>query len=78
MGDQLWSFHNNDFYIVGNQFGTHRDFPRTGCVLDHSSAGSYSLNYHWGNHVALRMGPGANYNRIENNRFEESREKSLW
>jgi hypothetical protein len=77
LGDQLWSFNNNDFHIVGNQFGTHRDYPRTGCVLDHSSAGSYSLNYHWGNHVALRMGPGANYNRIENNRLEESREVAL-
>ncbi|MHB0957896.1 MAG: right-handed parallel beta-helix repeat-containing protein [Pirellulaceae bacterium] len=77
LGDQLWSFHNNDFFIVGNQFGTHRSFPRSGCVLDHSSAGSYTLNYHWGNQVALKMGPAANYNRIENNRFEESREVAL-
>ncbi len=77
LGDQLWSQHNNDFYIVGNQFGTHRAFPRSGCILDHSSAGTYSMNYHWGNHVALRMGPGANFNRVENNRFEESRETGL-
>jgi hypothetical protein len=77
LGDQLYSVHNNDFYIVGNQFGTHRGHPRTGCVLDHSSAGSYSLNYHWGNQVALRMGPGTNYNRVENNRFEECRESAL-
>lgn len=77
LGDQLFSQNNNDFYIVGNQFGTHRGNPRTGCVLDHSSAGSYSLNYHWGNQVALRMGPAANYNRIENNRFEECRESAL-
>ena len=77
LGDQFYSIHNNDFYIVGNQFGTHRDNPRTGCVLDHSSAGSYSLNYHWGNRVALRMGPGTNYNRVENNRFEECRESAL-
>jgi hypothetical protein len=77
LGDQLSSLHNNDFFIVGNQFGTHREHPRTGCVLDHSSAGSYSLNYHWGNHVALRMGPGTNYNRVENNRFEESCETAL-
>ena len=71
LGDQLSSLHNNDFYVVGNQFGTHRTFPRSGCVLDHSSAGTYSMNYHWGNQVALRMGPGANFNRVENNRFEE-------
>ncbi len=75
--DQLWSRHNNDFYIVGNQFGTHREHPRSGCVLDHSSAGTYSMNYHWGNQVALRLGPGANYNRLENNRLEESREAAL-
>ena len=77
LGDQLYSVNNNDFYIVGNQFGTHRGNPRTGCVLDHSSAGSYSLNYHWGNQVAMRMGPGTNFNRIENNRFEESRKSAL-
>ena len=73
-GDQLYSFNNNDFYITGNQFGTHSKFPRTGCRLDHSSAGTYSMNYHWGNVNALRLGPGANFNRIENNRFEQSRE----
>jgi hypothetical protein len=77
LGDQLYSQHNNDFYIVGNQFGTHRGHPQTGCVLDHSSAGSYSLNYHWGNQVAIRMGPAANYNRVENNRFEECRESAM-
>lgn len=77
LGDQVWSQHNNDFYLIGNQFGTHRGAPRTGCLLDHCSAGSYSLNYHWGNHVGLRLGPGANFNRIENNRFEESRESGL-
>jgi hypothetical protein len=77
LGDQLFSQNNNDFFIVGNQFGTHRGNPRTGCVLDHSSAGSYSLNYHWGNQVALRMGPAANYNRIENNRLK-SPANQLW
>jgi hypothetical protein len=77
LGDQLWSHQNNDFYIVGNQFGTHRGFPRSGCVLDHSSAGTYTMNYHWGNHVALRLGPGSNFNRVQNNRFEESRETGL-
>jgi hypothetical protein len=35
------------------------------------------LNYHWGNAVALRLGPGANFNRIENNRFEQSRETGI-
>lgn len=70
--DQLYSFCNNDFFIRGNQFGTHGAHPQTGCVLDHSSAGTYTENYHWGNEVAFRMGPSSNFNRIENNRFEES------
>lgn len=76
-GDQLYSLNNNDFYIVGNQFGTHGKTPRTGCWLDHSSAGTYAMNYHWGNVNALRLGPGSHYNRIENNRFEQSRESGI-
>ncbi len=75
--EQLYSLNNNDFYILQNQFGTHSATPKAGCVLDHSSAGTYSLNYHWGNVNALRLGPGAHYNRIENNRFEESRETGV-
>ena len=75
--DQLYSFNNNDFYISGNQFGTHSKFPKTGCVLDHSSAGTYTMNYHWGNVNAFRLGPGASFNRIENNRFENSRETGV-
>lgn len=71
-GVQLHSVWNNDFYIVGNQFGCWHGTPQVGCWLEHSSAGSYTLNYHWGNGIALRVGPGADYNRIENNRFEES------
>lgn len=77
LAEQLYSFNNNDFYILQNQFGTHEGNPKAGCVLDHSSAGTYSLNYHWGNVNALRIGPGAHYNRIENNRFEESRETGV-
>jgi hypothetical protein len=73
-GDQLHSFYNNDFYIRGNQFGTHGGTPQVGCRLEHSSAGTYSENYHWSNVHAFIMGPGANFNRIENNRFEMSRE----
>lgn len=77
MGDQLYSRANNDFYITGNQFGAGgAKNPRSGCLLDHSSAGSYTLNYHWGNVVALRM-VGVNFNRIENNRFEQSRESGI-
>lgn len=71
-GVQLYSYANNDFYIIGNQFGTHSGNPEVGCVLDHSSAGTYSMNYHWGNVHAFILGPSAHYNRIENNRFEES------
>jgi hypothetical protein len=76
-GIQLHSFNNNDFYIIGNQFGTHGNNPKVGCLLDHSSAGSYTLNYHWGNVNAMIMGPHSNFNRIENNRFEESLETGV-
>lgn len=80
-GDQIASHSNNDFYIVGNQFGAHArqgaKAPRSGVNLDHSAAGTYSRNYHWGNRVALRLGPGSHFNRIENNRFEQSRETGI-
>ena len=78
LGDQLYSRANNDFYITGNQFGRGPDrTPRSGCLLDHSSAGTYTMNYHWGNTVALRLGPGAHFNRIENNRLEQSYESGI-
>lgn len=78
LGDQLRSYYNNDFYFTGNQFGTGPGKnPKTGARLDHSSAGNYSANYHWGNVVALRLGPGAHFNRVENNRFEQSRETGI-
>ena len=80
-GDQLRSVANNDFYIVQNQFGAHRRHgdaaPRSGTCLWPSSAGTYAMNYHWGNRVALRVGPGSHFNRFENNRFEESREQGV-
>lgn len=80
-GDQLLSQWNNDFHIVDNQFGAHarqnRRAPHSGACLAPSSAGSYTGNYHWGNRVALRLGPDSNFNRIENNRFEESREQGI-
>jgi len=76
-GFQLWSRHNNDYYFIGNQFGSHGGVPRAGAVLDHSSAGTYSMNYHWGNEVAFILGPGAHYNRINTNRFEESRREGI-
>lgn len=76
-GAQLYSRHNNDFYILGNQMGTHGPVPQFGCKLDHSSAGTYSMNYHWGNEVAFHMGSGCKFNRIENNRFEQSRREGI-
>lgn len=79
-GDQLRSYQNNDFYIIGNQFGHDRwgreAWSRTGCLLERSSAGTYSENYHWGNVNAFKM-ISSNFNRIENNRFEESSESGL-
>ena len=78
LGDQLYSYYNNDFYFIGNQFGSGPSkTPKSGVRLDHSSAGTYTLNCHWGNAVALRLGPGANFNRVENNRFEQSRETGI-
>lgn len=77
LGDQLLSRNNNDFYICGNQFGAQPDrFAKTGCRLEHSSAGTYTKNYHWGNVVGLVV-TGSNFNRIENNRIEESRESGI-
>lgn len=78
LGDQIHSVFNNDFYMYGNQLGTGPGrTPRSGTLLENSSAGTYTMNYHWGNTVALRLGPGAHYNRIENNRFEQSRENGI-
>ncbi|MHB0998334.1 MAG: right-handed parallel beta-helix repeat-containing protein [Armatimonadota bacterium] len=78
LGDQLYSYHNNDYYIFGNQFGTGGErTPRSGALLQNSSAGTYTMNYHWGNLVGLRLGPGSHYNRIENNRMEQSRESGI-
>jgi len=77
VGTQLRSHWNNDFFIIGNQFGCWQTAPNVGAWLSHSSAGTYSMNYHWGNDVAFRMGPGADYNRIENNRFEQSRQSGI-
>lgn len=77
-GDQLASINNNDFYFWGNQFGAGADrTPRSGALLQGSSAGTYSMNYHWGNQVALRVKDKSNFNRIENNRFEQSRESGI-
>ncbi|MHB0997630.1 MAG: right-handed parallel beta-helix repeat-containing protein [Armatimonadota bacterium] len=79
-GDQLRSYQNNDFYIIGNQFG-HDQWgrgarPRSGCLLENSSAGTYSENYHWGNVNAFKM-ISCNFNRVENNRFEMSSESGI-
>lgn len=75
--DQLYSLNNNDFYILQNQFGTHGRFPMTGAKLIRSSAGTYSLNYHWGNEVAFYMGEGSHFNRISSNRFENARKEAV-
>lgn len=76
-GYQIHSRSNNDFIFDSNQFGTHSVEPQVGCFLDHASAGTYSKNMHWDNVVALRLSPGSHFNRIENNRFEESRHEGI-
>lgn len=78
LGDQLSSRNNADFYFFANQFGGGGDrIPRSGTLLENSGAGTYTMNYHWGNRVGLRLGPGATFNRIENNRIEQSRESGI-
>ena len=72
LGYQLRSERSNDFFITGNQFGAHGGTPAVGAFLLESSAGTYAANYHWNNRVAFRLAAGCHYNRIENNRFEES------
>lgn len=80
-GDQLHLRFSNDFMVSGCQFGAHRlqkeRAPRTGGFLDHASAGSYVMNFHWGNRVAVRLSGACNFNRLQNNRLEESREVGL-
>jgi len=78
-GSQIYGYYNNDFFIQGNKIGapaasdgTYIETAVNGTLLDNCSAGTYTMNYHWGNDVAFRLAPGSRYNRIENNRFEES------
>ena len=72
-GHQLYLRSSNDFHIVGNQFGGSSEvLPSSGCFMENCSAGTYTMNYHWDNAKGLVMGAECNFNRIENNRFEES------
>jgi nitrous oxidase accessory protein NosD len=74
---QLHLFFSNDFFVSGNQFGCHGGkAPLSGAFLENASAGTYDRNYHWDNQVAFRMRQ-SRYNRIENNRFEESTESGM-
>ncbi|MBP5275007.1 MAG: right-handed parallel beta-helix repeat-containing protein [Abditibacteriota bacterium] len=75
---QLYASASNDFHIIGNQFGGSAECtPLSGCFLDGCSAGTYTMNYHWDNGKGLVLGSGSNFDRIENNRFEESRSCGL-
>ena len=74
---QLHLLFSNDFFISGNQFGCHGGKrPLAGTYLENASAGTYDRNYHWDNEVAFRM-EKSRYNRIENNRFEESSQSNM-
>ncbi|MCW3701474.1 right-handed parallel beta-helix repeat-containing protein, partial [Burkholderia cenocepacia] len=70
---QLYFTWSHDFWIEGNQYGILGGFghPQFGCFLDNSNAGTYVQNYHWNNSIGFQM-QFSQYNRIENNRFEES------
>lgn len=73
-GNQLHFINSNDFFILENNFGRG---GKAGCLLENSSAGTYSMNYHWDNKNALRLTNNCHFNRIENNRFEESYETGV-
>jgi parallel beta-helix repeat protein len=72
----VWS---SDFFYHNNQFGVTQTgvVPQVGAYLQNSSAGTYTENYHWGNTVGFRH-LNCNYNRIENNRFEESKQQGVY
>ena len=72
-GHQLYMRCSNDYHVTGTQFGGSPEvLPSAGCYMENSSAGTYSMNYHWDNAKGLVLGTECNFNRIENNRFEES------
>jgi hypothetical protein len=73
---QLDTYYANDFSYTGNQFGSFSpttEFPAVGVRLDYSSNGFFSDNLIW---ACVNGGNFTNsrYNRIANNRFEESRQ----
>ena len=73
----LYFDNNNDFWVRGNQFGTTSGGPPDfGCLMESSSAGTYSENYHWGNTVGLRA-ESCNYNRYVGNRFEQNKHEGV-
>jgi parallel beta-helix repeat protein len=73
------SIYSDDFFYHNNQFGVTKTgvVPQVGAYLQNSSAGTYSENYHWGNTVGFRH-VDCNYNRIEDNRFEESKQQGAY
>lgn len=78
-GTQLRFASSNDFHIEGNQFGYLLGVAGAaiGCLLDTSSAGSYTNNYHWNNTIGCKS-INSFYNRIIGNRFEENGRQGLW
>ena len=76
---QLDTYYANDFSYTGNQFGSlapTTEFPAVGVRLDYSSNGFFSDNLIW---ASVEGGNFTNskYNRIVNNRFEQSRHSGV-
>lgn len=70
---------SNDFFYHNNQFGVTETgvVPQIGSYLLSSGAGTYTENYHWNNSVGFRL-ENSHYNRIEVNRFEESKQQGVF
>lgn len=71
---QLDTYYANDFSYTGNQFGSlapTTEFPAVGVRLDYSSNGFFSDNLIWSCVNGANF-TNSKYNRIVNNRFEDS------
>lgn len=79
-GKQLNLTWTNDFTIFECDFGrqgTMTGYPSHGVYFDNASAGLYMGCSHWDNTVAFEATGASNYNRISNNRWEESQNENV-
>lgn len=78
-GTQFYSLYSNDFTYEGNQYGIlgAAAHASIGCLLEHSSHGTYTDNKHWNNVVGFKE-LNCSANRITNNRMELSDHEGVW